>query len=94
MQFQEFASERELCWHLCITMGLAGQHERLAQALGQTGIDPAKQPKEWRAQAQVSIMILHVHDMCKTNDGVLNGQCIHVLAHSGHGQQCVSVDAL
>lgn len=51
---QEFASERELCWHLCITLGLARQHERLAEALAQTGINEKSQPSEYRAQAQVA----------------------------------------
>ena len=50
---QEFATERELCWHLCMTMGLAKQHERLAQALAQTGINEKQHPSEYRAQAQV-----------------------------------------
>lgn len=51
---QEFASEHELCWHLCITLGLARQHERLAEALAQTGINEKSQPSEYRAQAQVN----------------------------------------
>lgn len=51
---QEFATERELCWHLCITLGLAKQHERLAHALSQTGINEKNQPSEYRAKAQVA----------------------------------------
>lgn len=51
---QEFATERELCWHLCITLGLAKQHARLAQALSQAGIDEKNQPSEYRAKAQVA----------------------------------------
>ena len=54
MARQEFATERELCWHLCIAMGLTRQHERLAQALAQTGIDEKNQPSEYRGQAQVA----------------------------------------
>ena len=50
---QEFGTERELCWHLCMAMGLAKQHERLAQALAQTGINEKQHPSEYRAQAQV-----------------------------------------
>ena len=38
-----------------MTLGLAKQHERLARALIQSGIDPTRHPKEWRAQAQVAI---------------------------------------
>ncbi|KAL3145534.1 hypothetical protein ABBQ32_003359 [Trebouxia sp. C0010 RCD-2024] len=49
---EEFATERELCWHLCITLGLAKQHERLAHALSQTGINEKNQPSEYRAKAQ------------------------------------------
>ncbi len=50
---QDFATERELCWHLCMTLGLAKQHERLAKALAETGINEKQQPLEYRAQAQV-----------------------------------------
>ena len=53
---QEFASERELCWHLCVTLGLAKQYERLAQALAQTGINEQDQPSEYRAQAQARLL--------------------------------------
>jgi len=53
---QEFATERELCWHLCMTLGLAKQHERLAKALAETGINEKQQPLEYRAQAQVFVV--------------------------------------
>ena len=36
-----------------MTMGLAKQHERLALALAQTGINEKQHPSEYRAQAQV-----------------------------------------
>ncbi|KAA6422731.1 MAG: hypothetical protein FRX49_07266 [Trebouxia sp. A1-2] len=51
----EFATERELCWHLCMTLGLAKQHERLAKALAETGINEKQQPLEYRAQAQAML---------------------------------------
>ena len=61
---QECATERELCWHLCMTMGLAKQYERLAQALGQTCINEKSHPLECRAQAEVwvteSIRLLYI----------------------------------
>ena len=58
---QEFATERELCWHLCMTLGLAKQHGRLAKALAETGIDEKQQPLEYRAQAQVFCPLKHTH---------------------------------
>lgn len=51
--FQEFASERELCWHLCMALGLADQHKRLAEALAQANINETQHPTECRAQTQV-----------------------------------------
>ncbi|DBB12255.1 hypothetical protein WJX82_010413 [Trebouxia sp. C0006] len=52
---KEFATERELCWHLCMTLGLAKQNERLAKALAETGINEKQQPLEYRAQAQAML---------------------------------------
>lgn len=71
---QEFASERELCWHLCITLGLARQHERLAEALAQTGISEKSQPSEYRAQAQVALVFCN-----RPQDGGVGGLLVHSL---------------
>lgn len=40
-----------------MAMGLAKQHERLAQALAQTGINEKQHPSEYRAQAQVHPLV-------------------------------------
>ena len=37
-----------------MTLGLAQQHQRLAQALAQTGITEKSAPAEYQAQAQVT----------------------------------------
>ncbi len=48
-----------------MTLGLAKQHERLAKALAETGVNEKQQALEYRAQAQVSV-ILHklIHQLC------------------------------
>ncbi len=40
-----------------MTLGLAKQHERLAKALAETGINEKQQPLEYRAQAQVFVVL-------------------------------------
>ncbi len=40
-----------------MTLGLAKQHERLAKALAETGINEKQQPLEYRAQAQVFVIL-------------------------------------
>ena len=40
-----------------MTLGLAKQHERLAKALAETGINEKQQPLEYRAQAHVFIIL-------------------------------------
>lgn len=46
-----------------MTLGLAKQHERLAKALAETGINEKQQPLEYRAQAQV---LVHLHTITST----------------------------
>lgn len=48
-----------------MTLGLAKQNERLAKALAETGINEKQQPLEYRAQAQVLIILRKLtHQLC------------------------------
>ena len=50
---QEFAAEKELCWDLCMALGLCRRHSALAQALAKATLSERHSPMEWRASAQV-----------------------------------------
>ena len=50
---QEFAAEKELCWDLCMALGLCRRHSALAQALATATLSERHSPMEWQAGAQV-----------------------------------------
>ena len=50
---QEFAAEKELCWDLCMALGLCRRHSALAQALAKATLSERHSPMEWQASAQV-----------------------------------------
>ena len=50
---QEFAAEKELCWDLCMALGLCRRHSALAQAPAKATLSERHSPMEWQASAEV-----------------------------------------